>query len=135
RAAAFPDEGTVVDRRDERIARRLRQGGEVNRRLEERADRPRRVDRAVVAAITRVASADERLHLAARRIGDHYRAFEAGLAEAALLVVLSDALGKRALGRLLRARIERREDAQAFRAQILVVVVAAQLPVHELDEG
>src|SRR5207245_424604 len=89
---------------------------------------------AVVAAVARIAPADERLDLAALRIGDHYRAFEPRLAEAALLVVLRDALGERALGRSLRARIERGEDAQALGAQVLLVVVAPQLPVHELHE-
>ena len=134
-AAAFPDEGAVVDRREQRIARRLAQRGEIDGGLEQRSHRARGVDRAVVALVAHIASADQRLHLAALGVGDHDRPFEPGLAEAVLLVELGQAPNQGAFGRALHARVQRGEDAQALRAQIGLVVVAAHLTVHEPQEG
>ncbi len=108
---------------------------EVDRGFQERAHGPRGVQGAVESAEAHVAPPDQRLHLARLGVGDHHRAFQPRLAEDLASVELRDLALERALRSGLYARGERGEDAQTFRAQVGFVVVAPQLPVHEIEKG
>ncbi len=135
RAAALPHEGPVVERRDQGVARGIGERGEVDRRFQERADRPGGVERTVEAAVARVAPADQRLDFPRLAVGDHHRALQSGVAEALVAVELGDPPPEHLLRLVLDARVERGENPQTFGAQVGFVIVAPQVPIYEVDES
>ena len=135
RAALAPYQRAVVQRRQQRVAVLVFECGEKHDRLGERADRPLCVDGAVVAGEAGFAPAHQRQHLAVLGAGHHHRPFQGFGRGLARLFDLREARGQRLFGVALGARIESREDTQALAAQIVLVVIAPQLPVHKLQEG
>src|SRR6516165_2268984 len=91
------------------------------------------VERAVEAVVADIASADDRDHVAAFGRGDDHRAFER-LGTALVLPIEPRQLAlERALGLILRARVEARVDAQPGLGEVRLGIVATQRPPYEVE--
>ena len=123
------DDRRVVDDARERIAAGLERG-EIDGGLDQRADLPAGVERAIESFVVRVAAADERLDLARVRARHDDGAFE-------LRRVLAERLRcrvERALGRGLHRGIERRQHDEPRALEVVARIVGRELPAHEAQE-
>ena len=130
---AFHREGLVLYPGGQGVLARPLESGQVDRRLDQRTDRPHRVQGPVEAGEARVATADQGLDLTGFRIGHDHRRLDLvdPLAPTETLERFVDG----GLGLLLQDRIEAGEDAQPFLGQVLVAVVLAQLALDQVEEG
>ena len=109
------------------------QCSEVNRGLDQRANRPHGIQCAVETGETGLAAADHGLHLAGFRVGhdhggfDFIRTFTAGQA--------LEGVVDRRFGLHLQDGVEAGEDPKALFGQVFVAVVFAQLALDQVDKA
>ena len=70
----------VFDQRRQRVLLRLLQRREINRRLDQGADRTRRIQRTIETGVARVSTSDQRQHFTGLGTGDHHRCFNGNVA-------------------------------------------------------
>ncbi|MNZ42018.1 hypothetical protein D3C78_595840 [compost metagenome] len=130
---ALDREGLVRQPTGQRVLARLFQGGEVHRRLDQRANRAHRIQGPVETGETGLAAADHGLDFAGFRVGHHHGRFNfvSALAPAQSLEGVLD----RGFGLHLQDRVEAGENAQAFFGQVFIAVVLAQLALDQVEEG
>src|SRR5690606_4118561 len=122
----------VVDRRCQRVTLALERR-EVDDGLDQRADRPPRVERAVETVVTALAAADEGEHLRVVRARDDDCAFERRRALAARLdrVELAD---QRAFRRGLHDGVERRKDLEPAPLELVARILLVELTADEAEK-
>src|SRR3546814_5208381 len=90
--------------------------------------------RAVEARKAHVAAANQRQHVAAIGAGHRSCGLQRAGLHLARLLDQRQLIHDMRLQRFLHARIERREDAQAFVGEIFVLVVVFELALDQIDE-
>ena len=120
----------VGERRGQRPASRLRQRHQVGEGLDDRTDRPVRVQRPVEAGLAGVATADHGQHPAVAGIGDHHGGLQVAAARPHAIQGVPD----RPLGVHLGGRVQGGEDRQAVLAQGLLVEIGSDLRAHQVHE-
>ncbi|MNB85580.1 hypothetical protein D3C75_324940 [compost metagenome] len=130
---AFDREGLVRQPTGQCVLARFLQCGQINSRLDQRADRPYSIQRPVEPGKTGLATADHGLHFPGLRVGhDHCRFDVIGtLAPRQTLEGVVD----RGFSLHLQDRVETGEDAQAFFGQVFVAIVFAQLTLDQIEEA
>ncbi|MNN09664.1 hypothetical protein D3C81_1225540 [compost metagenome] len=131
--STFDRERLVLNQAGQGVPGRLLQRGQIDRRLDQRADRPHGIDGAVEAGEAGLAAADQRLHLTGFRVGHDHRRLHLVRPLAARQAL--EGLAHRGFGLHLQDRVEAGEDAQAFFGQVFIAVVLAQLALDQVEEG
>ncbi len=124
----------VLDAAGEGVVLRVRQGRQIDRRLDQRADRADRVQRPVESRVTWLAPPGHGQHLALVHGGDHGRGLQGARLHVAGFFQLGQSRGQGLLDRCLHQGIEGREDIQALRTQILISIIPLQLAPDEGNE-
>ncbi len=121
----------VVEQRRQRIALRLCQCDQVDEWLDQRADRPQRVERAIEPGLVHVAAADHRLHFAVARAGDDHGRLD----RVAALAHAGQGLVDRRFGQRLRGGRQRRMDREAGAVELRVRIVLLELAPHQIEKS
>ena len=131
--APFDRKRLILHPAGQGVLARLLQRGQVDSRLDQRADRPRGIDGAVEAGETCLAAADQGLYLTGFRVGHDHRRFD--LVRPFAPGQALERLAHRGFGLHLQDRVEAGKDTQAFLGQVFIAVVLAQLPLDQVEEG
>ena len=108
----------------------LFQGSKIDRRLDQRPNWPRCIQRPVEAGKAWMTTAQHGLQLASFRVGDQHRAFYAFGCFAQTLQRIGHGLFS--LG--LDDRVKAGENPQPFLSEVFVAVVLSQLPLHQIEK-
>ncbi len=129
---AFDLEQFVGDPAGQRVLAWSFESRQVDSRLDQRADRPHRIDRPIEAREPGLTPTDQRLHFAGFRVGDDHGRLNVirALAPGELL----ERIVHGSLGLHLQNRIEAGKDPQSFFGQVFVAIVFAQLTLDQIEE-
>ncbi len=111
------------------------QSGQVDRRLDQRTNRPQRIQGPIETGEARLATADQGLHLTAFRTGHQHRRLDLINPLAAPGGETFECLGKCRFGFQLQDGIEAGENPQSFLGQIFLAVILTQLAFDQIEKA